>query len=103
MRAKPKLIRPTNQEDAAINRGIAQDLDSPEWTEDDFRAARPASEAVPEVVADYTRRTRGPQRAPTKTLVSLRVDRDVIDRLRASGRGWQARANAALRRAVLGE
>lgn len=103
MRAKPRLIRPTSQEDAAINRGIAQDLDSPEWSEEDFRTARPASEAVPEVVADYVRRTRGPQRAPTKALVSLRVDRDVIDRLRASGRGWQARANAALRRAVLGE
>jgi hypothetical protein len=28
---------------------------------------------------------------------SLRIDRDVVEAYRASGRGWQTRANAALR------
>jgi uncharacterized protein (DUF4415 family) len=29
--------------------------------------------------------------------VSLRLDQDVIDRFRATGRGWQSRINTVLR------
>lgn len=32
--------------------------------------------------------------------VTLRLDAEVVERLRASGKGWQARANAMLRKAV---
>ena len=53
------------------------------------------------VKAHYLR-TRGKQKAPTKVLVSLRLEREVVDRLRASGRGWQSRANDMLKKAVLG-
>lgn len=101
MNRKSDLIRPTPEEDDAINRGIALDPDNPELTEEDFARMRPASEVVPELVEAY-RRSRGPQKAPTKALVSLRLDRDVLDRLRASGPGWQKRANEMLRKAVLG-
>jgi uncharacterized protein (DUF4415 family) len=75
------------------------DEDNPEWTAEDFRRARPLKEVAPEVVAimEAVRRQRGPQKAPTKELVSLRVDRDVIAAFRASGAGWQVRANEALR------
>ncbi len=45
---------------------------------------------------------RGAQKQPTKVLVSLRLERDVVERLRASGRGWQSRVNEMLRKAVLG-
>jgi uncharacterized protein (DUF4415 family) len=34
-------------------------------------------------------------------MLSLRVDRDVLAALRASGPGWQTRVNALLRKAVL--
>jgi uncharacterized protein (DUF4415 family) len=94
-----KLRLNTDEEEAAIQRGIALDPDNPEWTEEDFRNARPASEVIPEIV----RQMRGPQLRPTKRLVSLRLDPDVIERLRADGPGWQVRANALLRKAVLGE
>lgn len=95
---------PTDEEEAAIQRGIAQDPDSPEWTEADFRAARPAAEVMPHLLAQLTPpRRRGPQRQPRKRLVSLRLDAEVIERLRAEGPGWQVRANALLRRALLGE
>jgi uncharacterized protein (DUF4415 family) len=97
MSRKPELIRPTPDEEAAINRGIAADPDNPEWNEADFAKARPASEVAPGLVADYRRRMRGPQKAPTKAMVALRLDRDVVERLRASGPGWQTRANEALR------
>jgi uncharacterized protein (DUF4415 family) len=63
---------------------------------------RPVSEVHPDIVADYLRRKRGAQKTPTKVLVSLRLEREVVERLRASGRGWQSRANNMLRKAVLG-
>ena len=48
------------------------------------------------------RRTRGKQKPLTKVLVSLRLEREVVDQLRASGRDWQSRDNDRLRSAVLG-
>ena len=76
------------------------DDENPEWTAEDFRNARPLLEVLsPETAAAWVRYQgqRGAQKKPTKELVSLRVDRDVLDAFRASGRGWQTRANAALR------
>ena len=34
--------------------------------------------------------------------VTLRLDRDVLERFQADGPGWQDRINAALRKAVIG-
>ena len=44
---KPGISRPTPEEDAAIDAGIAADPDNPEWTAQDFAEVRPASEALP--------------------------------------------------------
>ena len=41
-----KLARPTDEEEAAIQRGIAADPDNPEWTAKDIARARPFSELV---------------------------------------------------------
>ena len=35
-----------------------------------------------------------------KELVSIRIDRDVLDAFQADGPGWQDRVNAALRKAA---
>jgi uncharacterized protein (DUF4415 family) len=43
---------------------------------------------------------RGPQKAPTKKLVSLRLSPEVIDHFKAGGRGWQTRIDGALREAI---
>jgi uncharacterized protein (DUF4415 family) len=40
----------------------------------------------------------GRPRGSTKEQVSLRIDRDVLERFRATGPGWQTRINEALRR-----
>lgn len=40
---------------------------------------------------------RGPQKSPRKVPVSIRLSPDVADGLRASGAGWQSRADQALR------
>ena len=95
---KRKFRLNTPAEEAAIQAGIQADPDNPEWTEADFAEARPASEVVPELVAHANAvRRRGAGAKPVKVQVTLRLDRDVVDGLRASGRGWQVRANAALR------
>ena len=81
-----------------VSRQEWDDMDIPEWTAADFKRARPAAEVFPEIVAAWRkRRGRGPQKAPTKKLVSLRLDRDVLERFRKTGKGWQGRVNKALR------
>ncbi|MCU6453677.1 BrnA antitoxin family protein [Sphingomonas sp. A2-49] len=62
--------------------------DNPEWTAEDFAKARPASEVLPPHIAAQL--TRGDDVA---------LDPDVIAKFRATGPGWQARINAALRAA----
>ncbi|HVY21348.1 MAG TPA: BrnA antitoxin family protein [Bauldia sp.] len=73
-----------------------------EWTAEDFRRARPAREVLPKSFFDAleARRARGPQKSPTKQLVSLRLDRDVLAKFKSGGEGWQSRMNDALRKAA---
>ena len=73
---------------------VAEDI--PELTDADFARMRPACEVVLGVVAG-ARRARGPQKTPTKTQVTLRLDSDIVAHFRAGGRGWQTRLNDALR------
>ena len=76
------------------------DAENPEWTAEEIRQARPLMEMLPKEAVDAIRRyrgQRGPQKNPTKELISLRVDRDIVAAYRATGAGWQTRANEALR------
>lgn len=73
--------------------------DSPELTDEQLQQGRPLVQTRPTLVQALLRR-RGTQRAPTKALLSLRVDRDVLQAFRSSGPGWQVRMNEALRRAA---
>lgn len=50
--------------------------------------------------SDGARRTRGPQKSPTKVQVSIRFDADLVEALRETGKGWQGRANDILRTAL---
>jgi uncharacterized protein (DUF4415 family) len=43
---------------------------------------------------------RGPQKAPTKKLVSLRLSPEVIDHFKAGGPGWQTRIDGALLKSI---
>jgi len=46
------------------------------------------------------KRGRGPQKAPTKVLTSVRLDADVIAFFKAQGSGYQTRINDELRKVV---
>ena len=81
-----KLIRPTASEDARIARGIAADPD--------------ASPDLSKPVAGVVRRIGRPPKVDRKISVTLRLDREVVERFRATGAGWQTRMNAALRKSL---
>ncbi len=93
------LAAMTDDEDAEIKRGIARDPGTMEITDEMWARMRPASEVHPDIVAG-SRRTRGKQKAPTKKLVSVRLDQEVVDHFRDTGPGWQTRINDALRKAA---
>lgn len=71
-----------------------------EFTRKDFRQLRPAEEVLPpELLAVLPRRKpgqRGPGKKPAKQPVTLRLEQDVIEAYRATGRGWQTRMARAI-------
>ena len=73
--------------------------DNPEWTEKDFAEARPFAEVFPDL-AESIRKARGRPKVETpKQQVSLRLDPEVIEKFKATGKGWQSRINDVLRAA----
>ena len=59
---------------------------TPELTEADFARAKPFATVFPDLSASIRKR-RGPNKSPTKKLVSLRLSRDVIEHFKKGGRG----------------
>ncbi|MCL2831083.1 MAG: BrnA antitoxin family protein [Betaproteobacteria bacterium] len=72
------------------------DDDNPEWTEEDFKKAIRFSD-LPESLQAKLRRGRGPNRAPTKEQISIRLSSETVQYFRATGEGWQTRIDEALR------
>jgi uncharacterized protein (DUF4415 family) len=67
------------------------DIDNPEWTEEDFARARPIAD-FPKLAAAFPNgaKPRGRPKGSTtsdKSLVSPRLDNDVLERFRATGPG----------------
>lgn len=85
---KPETILPTPAEDEAITAAALADPDTQPFTDAEWQA-----------VKHEVRRGR-PLGSGKKVQVTIRLDADVVQRLRASGAGWQTRANDALRKWV---
>jgi uncharacterized protein (DUF4415 family) len=99
-KAHRSLAQISDEEDAELTRAAAADPDNPILDERMFARMGPAAEVAPEIVR-RARGQRGPQKSkPVKTLISLRLDPDVVRHFRRAGRGWQSRINQALRKAV---
>lgn len=90
-------------------RGTVEEDNIEEWTEKDFKRARPArelfvkwwGEKAADEFLEANRKTiakRGrPRKENKKREVKLRLDPDVLDAFRATGKGWQTQINAVLR------
>ena len=70
----------------------------------DFALFRPASEVLPPelyaglVAMNKKRRgERGVQKSPKKEPTTIRFDADVLESLKARGKGWQTRVNEIVR------
>ena len=63
------------------------DPDNPAWTEDMLGAP-------------VLKHGRGPQAAPTKVLISVRLDADILEFFKSQGANYQSRINAVLRMEV---
>ena len=75
------------------------DEENPEWTPEDMRRARPASEVLPEIFGEQTaremlRRGKMIQEGPQEPVP---VDADIVRHFRKTGADWQTRINEALR------
>jgi uncharacterized protein (DUF4415 family) len=81
------------------NKDLKEVSDSPELTKADFAKAKPFSEVFPGLSASI-RKGRGPNKSPTKELVSIRLSPEVIQHFKGGGRGWQSRIDETLRKVV---
>lgn len=79
---KPDTIIPTDLEDEQIRKGIAQDPDTFELTESDFKRLRPVGRPLAPV---------------TKQKITMRLSPEVMDYFRSLGTGWQTRIDQVLK------
>jgi uncharacterized protein (DUF4415 family) len=83
---------------------INEDGEVREITSEEVALFKPFS-ALPQAEQRMLRKLgkRGPQKAPRKVPISIRLSPDVAEGLRATGNGWQARADEALREWLAGQ
>jgi uncharacterized protein (DUF4415 family) len=88
--AREDIERTTPEEDAAVHAAALRDPDNPPLTDADWQRMRPLD---PERLHRF-RTLQGKQE------VVLQLDGDIWEHFRKGGRGWQARINATLRKAL---
>lgn len=65
-----------------------------------LESMRPMKELDPAFVKKFKAAKRGRPAGRSKSVVSISIDRDLLDILRESGSGWQSRINELLRAAI---
>jgi len=83
-RSTRNFYLPTDEEDAAINAGIAIDPDTYELSDAEFSRLKP-------------QRLGRPLSEHTKERITIRLSPEVVSAFRATGSGWQTRIDAALK------
>lgn len=78
---------------------MPDDPENPEWTKEDFARAKPFKEVFPEFYKAWKRRGRPPVATP-KVHIGFRLAADVVEAIRATGPGYNARVEKALREAL---
>lgn len=97
-------MRPlADEEEAEIRRMIASDPDNPGLTGEQIANMRPLREVFPDLAASIDRELARHGRPPVenpRSQVSIRLDPEVLDYYKSTGKGWQSRINDALRKAA---
>lgn len=75
---------PDSKEDAAINKGIDADADTYALSDDEFTQLKPIKPGRP-------------KSAQHKIATHIRLDAEVLNAFKATGKGWQTRINEALK------
>ena len=82
---KTRTRIPNANEDAAITKAAQSDPDAVPYTDKEWKKARVHA------------RVERPGSESPKVFTGIRLDADVVDTFKATGKGWQTRMNAALR------
>ena len=78
---------------------LIDDDDNPELTEEHFARARPFKEGFPKQYAAWKKQSRTPIEVP-KVHIELQLAADVVEGVRATGPGYEARVERVLREAL---
>ena len=99
---KPAHVSSTAQEDRVTTSKILADPESRELDNEWFAQAKPASEVMrPALYDELVKRPRGrPKSIQPKVFTAIRLDADLLEAFKATGKGWQTRVNAALRQYI---
>jgi uncharacterized protein (DUF4415 family) len=84
---------------AHISQGDWESVDVPEATAAEFASARPFKEVFPDLYRDWKKMGRPPVTNP-KVHIGFRLGADVVQAIRATGRGYNARVEKVLRDAL---
>jgi uncharacterized protein (DUF4415 family) len=97
---KPRVNSKTDW--ARVKREADADAPIPFNPEDEFYNPNNDAEVEAFTATAIVRRPRqrGPQKAPTKEMISIRLSREVLDHFRATGEGWQSRIDETLKKAI---
>jgi len=96
----PLLFRRERRKNMNAKRGHVSVNDAPATQPDDWNGAFVTHSADELRKAVSERRTRGPNRHPTKEQIAVRYSPEVLAYFRATGAGWQTRMDEVLREYV---
>lgn len=90
----------SDEEEALLQEAVARDPNAAEATDNELAAMRPTSEVLPPLLYVKLVQCGRPKLAKTKTAVQLRLDPEIVEAFKSTGRGWQTRINAVLAEAA---
>jgi uncharacterized protein (DUF4415 family) len=94
-RKRTSTSKPFSAEEIASAKAAADAV--PAQSSADWSGATVTRGGGVEATIGALRRTRGPNRNPTKEQVAIRIDSEVLGAFKAGGPGWQSRMNTALK------
>lgn len=96
-----RVYIPTKEEDELLTAAAMSDENNPPLSDEQFAQMRPACEVLPPALfaglVKASKAGRPLANGIPKKPVTIRIDEDLIEQLKASGKGWQTRLNAHIR------